>query len=70
MGLFAKKIEPRCQYCTLGRQTDERIVLCPKKGVMSPGSSCRSFKYDPMKRVPPRPVTVDFSTLSDEDFKL
>ena len=37
---------------------------------MSAGSSCRSFRYDPLKRVPPRPVKADFSTLKDEDFQL
>ncbi len=70
MGLFLKKIEPRCQYCTLGRTAEADSILCPKKGVMSPGSSCRSFRYDPMKRVPPRPVAANFSALKDEDFQL
>lgn len=70
MGLFQKKIEPRCQYCALGKNSEEDRILCPKKGIMSPGSSCRSFQYDPMKRVPPRPVAPNFSGLTDDDFKL
>ena len=45
-------------------------VICDRKGVMSAGSSCRSFKYDPLKRVPPRPAKADFSRLKDEDFVL
>ena len=66
--LFKSKIEPRCAYCTHGRALGGGQVVCPKKGVMSQGSSCRRFTYDPMKRVPPRPVKADFSSLTDDDF--
>ena len=55
MALFQKKIEPRCVYCARSRPLDEEQVVCDKKGVMSAGSHCRSFRYDPLKRVPPRP---------------
>ncbi|MEQ2456731.1 hypothetical protein [Flavonifractor hominis] len=68
--LFQKDIEPRCAYCERGTQLDEDKILCSKKGVVSPGSSCRSFRYDPLKRVPPPPVVPDFSRLKDEDFTL
>lgn len=68
--LFKSKIEPRCGYCIHSRPLDEGQVICPKKGVMSQGSSCRRFTYDPMKRVPPRPVKADFSGLTDDDFSL
>ena len=68
--LFRKDIEPRCAYCERGTQLDEDKILCSKKGVVSPGSSCRSFRYDPLKRVPPPPVVPDFSRLKDEDFTL
>ena len=68
--LFKSKIEPRCAYCTHGRALGGGQVVCPKKGVMSQGSSCRRFTYDPMKRVPPRPVKADFSGLTDDDFSL
>ena len=44
--------------------------MCDKKGVMSAGSHCRAFKYDPLKRIPPRPVKADFTKLKDEDFSL
>ena len=70
MRLFQKKIEPRCAYCARGRALGEDQVVCPKKGVMSGGSSCRGFTYDPMKRVPPRPEKADFSGLKDDDFSL
>ena len=48
----------------------EDQVVCPKKGVMAAGSRCRSFKYDPLKRVPPRPAKFSGSGLSGDDFKL
>ena len=70
MALFQKKIEPRCSYCARSRPLSEEQVVCDKKGVMSAGSHCRAFKYDPLKRVPPRPVKADFPKLKDEDFSL
>ena len=54
--LFQKNIEPRCTYCQRGTPLDEEKILCTKQGVVAPGGSCRSFKYDPLKRVPPPPV--------------
>lgn len=70
MSLFQKKMEPRCLYCAHSRPLSEEEVVCIRKGVMSAGSHCRAFKYDPLKRVPPRPVKADFSGLKDEDFIL
>lgn len=68
--LFTKKIDPRCAYCEHCAPLDEASVMCIKKGVVSAGSHCRSFRYDPLKRVPPRPAAPDFSRLKDEDFTL
>ena len=68
--LFQKDIEPRCTYCARGSHLEEDKVLCGKKGVVSAGGSCRAFKYDPLKRVPPVPAEPDFSKLKDEDFTL
>ena len=70
MSLFQKHIEPRCAYCTRCRPLNEEQVVCEKKGVMSAGSHCRSFQYDPLKRVPPRPAKLSGTGLSDEEFKL
>ena len=67
---FQKNIEPRCTYCARGAELDVDKILCAKKGVVSPGGSCRAFRYDPLKRVPPAPVLPDFSRLKDEDFTL
>ena len=68
--LFEKKMEPRCTYCARSAMLDEEHVLCAKKGVMSAGQSCRWFRYDPLKRVPPKPAAPDFSHLKEEDFVL
>ena len=47
---------------------DKVSVLCEKKGVVDPESRCRHYKYDPLKRIPPKPLAqLDFSA---EDFKL
>ncbi len=68
--LFQKKIEPRCDYCAKGTWLEEGVIACLKRGIVTPGSSCRSFRYDPLKRTPLRPVLPDFSGLGREDFTL
>ncbi len=68
--LFTKKIEPNCAYCKRGKAIDPETVLCKKKGVIPPEGACSAFRYDPLKRVPPRPVVPDFSRLKTEDFTL
>ena len=70
MRLFQRSIEPRCAYCARGRELDPGQIVCPKKGVMSAGSHCTSFRYDPLKRVPPRPARLTLAAGSDEDFQL
>ncbi len=70
MDLFQKKIAPRCAYCAKGRALDDEQVACTRKGVMSAGSSCRAFQYDPLRRVPPRPVKLNSDGWKDEDFRL
>lgn len=70
MRLFQRSIEPRCAYCARGRKLDQDQVVCSKKGVMSGGSHCASFRYDPLKRVPPRPAKLLGAALSDESFEL
>ena len=69
--LFKKDIEPRCAYCACGAPLEDGAsILCKKRGVVTPGEHCCAFRYDPLKRVPPRPVTLDTSRLKDEDFQL
>ena len=67
--LFGNNIEPACEYCEYGSpSSDEAMILCSKKGVVSPFYSCPKFTYMPTKRIPKRrPKLPDFSP---EDFKL
>lgn len=67
--LNTDKIDRICLNCIHGRHTpDADGVLCVKKGVMFPNSSCRKFEYDPLNRTPARPLV--FSEFSAEDFEL
>lgn len=68
--LFAKKVEPRCAYCLRGTTLNENQVICRKKGVVSPGEHCRGFRYDPLKRIPPKHIIPEFGKLKEEDFSL
>ena len=70
MKLFRKDMDPRCAYCQRGQQINEREVPCVKRGIMMVEDHCRSFRYDPLKRVPPRPVSLDTEKLSEADFSL
>ena len=68
--LFEKDMDPRCAYCSRGTQLNETHVLCKKRGITLASGSCRSFRYDPLKRVPVPRVLPDFSHLKEEDFSL
>ncbi|MBQ3379479.1 MAG: hypothetical protein IJG50_06400 [Clostridia bacterium] len=45
-----------CLYCFNSTKIfdDGKQCLCPKAGVVSADHSCRRYKYDPTKRIPPR----------------
>ena len=67
--LFSKEISPACQYCQYGFLTrDGKSVLCEKKGVMSPDSSCHKYRYAPLKRIPKRPKPLP--KMDPSDFEL
>ena len=68
--LFRKNIDPRCAYCQRGQQINDREVACVKHGIMAVEDYCRSFKYDPLKRGPPRPAVLDTDKLNEADFSL
>ena len=66
--LFGNNIEPSCSYCRYGKYNSTRdIILCVKKGVVEPYYSCKSFKYNPLKRKPARPLLVEKFDISDFD---
>ena len=68
--LFRKKIPSSCQYCTHGVRLDDDQIVCTKKGLLREDCACRRFRYDPLKRIPPRKKAVDFSKYDQEDFSL
>ena len=82
---FRKDIEPRCAYCAHGSAVNECEVACSRRGVVraadgslrctrrgavQPFDHCRAFSYDPLRRVPPRPASLDPKAHSPEDFSL
>ncbi len=68
--LFRKKIPRSCTYCQYFTTLDEEQGLCMKKGIVAPDGKCRKFRYDPCKRIPPRPKPLDVDKYSTEDFSL
>ena len=68
--LFSKKIQHSCSYCAFGTKVGSEQILCTKHGVVSLYYACRKFRYDPCKRVPPRPKPLDLKKYDDEDFSL
>ena len=66
---FNKKLEKHCEYCVHGtRLKFEDEIICKKHGVTSCDDKCRSYKYDPLKRIPQR-VKIE-NNFTEEDFKL
>lgn len=68
--LFQENMEPRCAYCVKGSLLEGDQILCSKKGVVPASGSCRAFCYDPLKRVPPKPVVLESGKHSPEEFRL
>lgn len=68
--LFRKKMPRSCYYCRNGGKLEDDTILCTKKGFLLTDTPCRKFKYDPCKRIPPRPRALDFSKYDQEDFSL
>ncbi len=70
MKLFRKDIDPRCAYCDRGVQVNEREVMCVKRGIVPMESHCGQFRYDPLRRTPPRPAKLRTSNLDEKDFSI
>lgn len=68
--LFRKKMERSCHHCRYGTKMDEDMMLCAKKGIVPHCGDCRKFRYDPFKRVPPKPKAMDFTKYDEDDFSL
>ncbi|MEE1075455.1 MAG: hypothetical protein U0K93_08260 [Acutalibacteraceae bacterium] len=67
--LFNKKLEHHCEYCVYGTNSEfSNEVLCLKRGVTDAKDSCRKYKYDPLKRLPPKAKISN--NYNPEDFLL
>lgn len=63
-------ISPSCALCAHGRiSPDGESVLCVRTGIRNLDSSCRSFRYDPLKRKPNR-APRGRSDFDKSDFEL
>lgn len=67
--LFNPKPDPRCVYCSRGKYLAPGEIACPLRGIVEAYDHCGSFSYDPLRRVPPKPVRMR-RDYSDEDFRL
>ena len=80
--LLRKDIEPRCTYCAHGSPlADGKRIACRKRGeiveisalkgdgVMDAADHCRSFRYDPLRRVPAKPAVLR-EKFTNADFSL
>lgn len=65
--LFGGNIKPACRYCELAYPSGEAYI-CSKKGIVKEDFSCRSFRYDPLMRIPHRPPQRE--SFCPEDFTL
>lgn len=68
--LFRKKMTRSCSYCLHGTAMDNDQILCVKRGVVSAYYSCRKFRYNPCKRIPPKMKALDWQKYQDTDFSL
>ncbi|MGM9651387.1 MAG: hypothetical protein ACI3VX_05575 [Faecousia sp.] len=66
--LFRKHVAKFCAYCAHAGKVDDEQMLCRKYGFVSCGHKCRHFRYDPLKRTPPRLSAKDFSQFDEQDF--
>ena len=68
--LFRRNIDPRCVYCAHSTAMEGvKEMACVKRGVVGPYEHCRHFAYDPLKRVPPKPVRLG-RDYAREDFEM
>ena len=70
MKLFRREMDPRCAYCQFASTLNDRECMCVKRGVVPMEHHCRAFRYDPLRREPPRPATLKTDTRQEKDFTL
>lgn len=68
--LFRKNVAKFCAYCKYAGTVNGERMICKKKGLVPCNSQCRAFRYDPLKRTPPRATAKSFSEFENKDFSL
>ncbi|NLV50864.1 MAG: hypothetical protein GXY20_09275 [Clostridiales bacterium] len=68
--LFRKNIERCCAHCLHGTAIDDDNVICIKKGIVPLWDKCRSFDYDPLKRIPDLPEPLHSDNIKADSFDL
>lgn len=68
--LFRRKMPRSCTTCIYSANLSNNELLCSKRGVVTDSYSCRKFRYDPCKRIPPSAKAPDFDKYKTEDFSL
>ena len=68
--LYRKNVAKYCAYCTHAGVVDGKVMLCKRKGFVPCSYHCYRFRYDPLKRTPPRITAKDFSKFDEQDFSL
>lgn len=68
--LFRKNIEPNCAYCKHASSAEPGTIICVKHGIQPDNHHCRRFKYDPLRRVPPKHKAMDFTQYDNVDYTL
>lgn len=68
--LFRKKHPRSCSYCCYSTELSEDNLLCAKKGIIDAQNPCKKFRYDPIRRIPSKFRSPDFSKYDEEDFSL
>lgn len=64
--LFRKDIPKVCAHCQHAVRLDSQDMLCRRHGVVGARHSCRRFRYDPTKRLPPPKMNLNTGL----DFKI
>ena len=67
--LFGNKVTPACKYCEESFPSqDAEHFLCMKRGVVPGDHACKKFRYDPLRRIPARPLQPQ--KYEEEDFAI
>ena len=68
--LYRDDLEACCAYCRSGHPLGDGEIVCERRGIVRADGSCSRFRYDPLRRVPGRPVVLQSGEHSGEDFSL